>query len=455
MHNVDMKPYMPPLPLHIPTEVCENVVDMLFSWSTKDTLTNIATLHSCALVCQDWRVRSQKSLFYLVQLSDNVSLHRLSIILDNGPHLRDYVYQIELTGYHLHNTTSIFTLFPAVFAGKLPNLRRIDVVHYSETVETRFPKTMVSPKAKSIPFIPLHRHFSAVLRSFTTVSELYLIRTTFRSFSELLQTIRALTNLEDLVCMSVHWITTGGSHPGADFMQQPDRAAGRYILPPFMPKLRTLRLDNIALYRAKRLILTNGPHLNLNVLSLTIPLSIGPEERADGGGNDLSSCTALEELVLWLMPQFSVDTHGEFVTALLASWKPRSLEPSLVLQASLEMEFTCRAFADVLRSIGAITEAWLQTVEQAHPEDGSVNATCMKYKLVVQLCDWETEKERWEDHLKSCFPTWLQLGQLNLTFCAAQYKHREWAKEKISPKSDTSIPASRAEKINSSVPIKV
>ncbi|KAM5545204.1 hypothetical protein V8D89_001315 [Ganoderma adspersum] len=394
-----------PSPLYIPTEVCKNVVNMLFSVNTEETLTNIATLHSCAFICRDWHVRSQRRLFYLVQLSDSTSLHCLSTILDNGPHLHDYVYCVELTGYHLHNTTSIFALFPHVFAGKLPNLAELDVG---------------SPRQLSLPKPTVHR-------SFTTVLELYLVQTTFRSFSELPQTIRALTNLQQLTCVSVHWISTGGSHPGADFMQQPDWATGRHTLPPFVPKIRRLWLSDIALYGAERLILMNRQHLKQ--LDLMIPLSDSPEEPTDGmyctillkqlvvyGGNDLSSCTALEKLVLWLMPQFSVDTHGEFVTALLASWKPRCLEPLLVLQASIQTDFTCRAFADVLRSVGAITETWLQTVEQAHPTDGSVNAACMKYKLVVWLCDWETEKEWWSDHVDSCFPTWLQLERLSGIF---------------------------------------
>ncbi|KAM5538356.1 hypothetical protein V8D89_007958 [Ganoderma adspersum] len=457
INNIDMKPYMPPLPPHIPTEVCENVVDKLFSRNPEDTLTNIATLHSCALVCRAWRVRSQRRLFYKVQLSDSTSLHRLSTIFDNGPHLRDYVYQVELTGYHLHNTTSIFALFPHVFAGKLPNLELIDVVHFPEAAETRFPKTAASPKAKSIPFIPLHPHFSAILRSFTTVSTLHLVQTTFRSFSELLRTIRALTNLEELACLSVRWTTTGGSHPGADFMQQPDWAAGRlgHTLPPFVPKLRTLVLYDIALYGMERLILTHGPRLTL--LNLTIPLS-------HGEGIDLGSCTALEKLELSFMSGFSVDTHGELVKDVLASWKPRRLEPLLALKCSSERRFTRRAFADVLRGLGAITEAWLQTVEEPHlaGDSESVNDTCRKYKLDVQLHDWETEKEWWAGHVRSCFLTWLQLGRLSWSFKtreytldSAYYEGEIWAEEEESLKLGTSIPASHVEEVDSCSSTKV
>ncbi|KAM5545185.1 hypothetical protein V8D89_001296 [Ganoderma adspersum] len=431
--NVDVE-RSTPLPLRIPTEVCENIIDMLYSFDARETLTNVGTLHSCALVCWAWR------------LSDNTSFRRLSIILDDGPHLRDYVYQVELTGYHLHNTTSIFSLFPVVFAGKLPNLKRIDVVHFSETDETGFSKTTVSPKAKSTPYIPLHPHFSAILRSFTAVSILYLEETTFRSFSEFLRMIRALTNLHELSCVSVRWITTGSSHPGADFMQQGDWTAGRHAFPPFVPKLRELTLDDIALYGAERLVSMYGSRLTY--LYLAVPLSEGLEE-LNGGGINLDSCTALDKLVLFLTPHFSMDTHAGFVKDLLFSWKPRHTEPYLELCLSGASIFTRQAFADALRDLGRITEAWLQTVEEPHPTGESGNETRIKYKLRVHLYDWKAEEEGWEDHLKSCFPTWEQLQRLSWSFETPQDKHDEWAKEEESPKSDTSIPSSRVEEVDS------
>lgn len=88
----------------------------------------------------------------------------------------------------------------------------------------------------------------------------------------------------------------------------------------------------------------------------------------------------------------------------------------------------------------------------------------------VQIYDWEAEEEWWKDHLKSCFPTWEQLKRLswrfetreyaldsggvinlNLIFCVARTKFYEWAQEEEfeSPKSDTSIPASRVEEVDS------
>ena len=294
-----------PPPLHIPTEVCENIIDMLYSEITEDTLINITTLHSCVLVCGAWRVRSQRMLFYLVQLSDTISFRRLSATLDYGQHLRDYVRHVELTGYHLHNTTSIFSLFPIVFAGRLPNLERIDVVHLFEARDTRFSRASDSPKAKFLPYIPLHPRFPAFLSSFTAVSELVLNDTTFHSFTEFARMLHGLPNLEELTCISVSWIAPGGSHPSADFTKQPDWTACRdrslRWLPPFAPKLCKLwvcsgtistirpcyeitlahfQLMNLPLHGAESLILTRGPHLVW--LEMTIPLPNSPEEPIRG-----------------------------------------------------------------------------------------------------------------------------------------------------------------------------
>ncbi|KAM5545177.1 hypothetical protein V8D89_001288 [Ganoderma adspersum] len=185
---------------------------------TEDALDNIATLRSCALVCHDWRVRSQRMLFYKIQLSDTISFHRLSTILDDDHRLRGYVYQVELTGHHLHYTTSIFALFPVVFAGKLPNLEQVDVVHFSETEETRFPKAVIF------------------------------------SFTEFARMLHGLPTLEKLACISVRWITPGGSHPGADFTKPHDWTAGRHSFPPFAPKLRKLTFHDVALYGVERMI---------------------------------------------------------------------------------------------------------------------------------------------------------------------------------------------------------
>ncbi|PIL32934.1 hypothetical protein GSI_05052 [Ganoderma sinense ZZ0214-1] len=260
-----------PEALHVPTEVCENIIDMLYSNTGRDTLHNIAALHSCALVCRAWRVRSQKMLFYKVMLLEVTPLHKFAAVLDDGQHLRDYVHQVSLVGYHLHTTTSIFTLFAAVVSRKLPNLERIDVVHL-ESPATWCPRPPDPPKFKELPCIPIHPHFPAFLSTFTAVSHLRLEFITFRSFSEFARMLHALPNLEGLTCRSIDWLTPGGSHPGAGFTRQPDWEDGRCTAPPFAPKLRRLQLADMDKYGLERLIWTRGPHLTS--LTLTIPLLI-------------------------------------------------------------------------------------------------------------------------------------------------------------------------------------
>ena len=279
--------------LNIPTEVCEHIIDMLYSTYPSDTVKDLATLHNCALVCRAWRVRSQKTLFYRVQLSDNTSVRQLSAILDTRWHLRDYVHEIELTGYHLHTTTSIFALFPVIFAQTLPNLKQIYVAHLSESSAKWYPRKSESdpPKFKLLPYIPLHPRFPAFLSPFTSVSVLYLAWTTFRSFNEFARMIHGLPNLEALSCDSVRWIT-----PGADFIGQPGWAA-RIVLPPFAPKIRRLhvgspivsisvllltssKLTDIAEYGVEKLIRTRGRHLA--GLDLTIPLSVNVDKQDNG-----------------------------------------------------------------------------------------------------------------------------------------------------------------------------
>ncbi|KAI1784981.1 hypothetical protein LXA43DRAFT_171537 [Ganoderma leucocontextum] len=434
----------PPAVLHLPTEVCENIIDMLYSEYADDTVENIATLHSCSLVCRDWRVRSQRMLFYKVQLADGTSLHRLSTILDAAQDLRGYVHGVDLLGYHLQTTASIFTLFPVVLAGKLPNLRRIDILHVPQG-STWFPRTSDLPaKAKSLPYIPLHPRFPTFLSSFTAVSILRLESTTFRSFSEFARMLHGLPNLETLACDGVRWITLGG----ADFTKPPYWVAWRRILPPFAPKLRTLWLLDIPMDGAERLILTRGPHLVW--LEMTIPLSSDSiEEPARGGGIDLSSCPGLQTLEISLARGFSMVTHAGFVNELLTSWEPQHLEPVLVLRVYQESQFTRRGFADILRGLGTVIETWLQTVEEPSSAGGSEDHHGVQYRLLVVIYDWEAEREWWSDHVDTCFPTWLQLGLLSWDFNTPLSAPFQWAAEKESPQSDA-IPQSQLEDVTSS-----
>lgn len=138
----------------------------------------------------------------------------------------------------------------------------------------------------------------------------------------------------------------------------------------------------------------------------------------------MSSCTGLRTLFLALTPQFSTEKHAGFVKDLLGSWKPRHPEPVLKFAALREDGFTRQGFADVLRGLGIIVEAWLQTLEKPHPagEAASKDNPCgMQYQLDVEIYDWEAEWKWWSDHLERCFPTWSQLRRLSWRLCTREH----------------------------------
>ena len=98
------------------------------------------------------------------------------------------------------------------------------------------------------------------------------------------------------------------------------------------------------------------------------------------------------------------------------SWTPQHSGSKLRFRPQCENKFTRQSFADVLRSVGMIAEKWLQTVSKQPSEGDSGTDTQVKYQLVVPIHDWDAKGEWWEDHLKSCFPTWLTLKRFAWSF---------------------------------------
>ncbi|PIL32980.1 hypothetical protein GSI_05098 [Ganoderma sinense ZZ0214-1] len=402
--------------LHIPTELCESIIDMLYSGNASDTFEDMSTLRSCSLVCRSWRVRAQRMLFYKVQLSDGVSLRRLSAILDTGQHLRGYVHEVVLVGHFLQTTASILPLFPVVFSGKLPNLYQLDIGSLQESDMAWF------------------------LSSFTGISHILLYSTTFRSFSEFARMLHGLPNLENLACSFVRWLTPGGSYPGTDITSEPEWLPDGRTLPPFAPKLRRLWFRGIATYGADKLVRTRGPHLTW--LSLGVPLPANSDEPAHGqdmstvvsssiaeGKIDLSSCSGLRTLDISLTPEFSKDPErslDEF-RSILTSWKPRHPKPFLELKPFGHTRFTRETFTEILYALGPVVDTWLRTVEELSldvPADGDPSRDTLhgvKYQLAVEIHDWEAEREWWSDHIASCFPTWLRLGRLHMDFSTRKW----------------------------------
>ena len=108
----------------LPVEICENVIDMLYSADWVDQVRHTRALRSCALVCRALRIRSQRNLFYSVELHNMQEMHKFSAILGNGPHLCDYVREVVLIGHTLHTATGLLSFFPLALHGRLPGFVR-------------------------------------------------------------------------------------------------------------------------------------------------------------------------------------------------------------------------------------------------------------------------------------------------------------------------------------------
>nr|VWO97954.1 Uncharacterized protein [Ganoderma boninense] len=227
-------------PPFVPVEVCEHIIDMLYSESdVAEGLEYTATLHSCALVCRAWRVCAQRTLFYSVHLINVASLYKFAAVLKTSRHLEVYVYEVTLSGRSLHTTASMLSPFIAIFPdAKLPNLQRLAVLSvpsYASWYPSTAHSASISPKARPLRHMPLHSHFSTWLSAFTTLSRLEFEGTYFRSFGEFTRMVASLPNLRSLVCTVVKWNTLGGEFPG-----QTTDGTDAWSRPPFPLKLESL-----------------------------------------------------------------------------------------------------------------------------------------------------------------------------------------------------------------------
>ena len=139
---------------------------------------------------------------------------------------------------------------------------------------------------------------------------------------------------------------------------------------------------------------------------------------------DLSSCSGLRTLDLALTPEFSEDLDKSIgqLESILDSWKPQHAKPFLELMPFGHARFTREDFSDVLYALSPVIDTWLhdQTVEaQSQATDGVPGETSngVQYQLSIEIHDWESEMERWADHIAGCFPTWLRLRRLHMDFC--------------------------------------
>ncbi|EJF57282.1 hypothetical protein DICSQDRAFT_25667, partial [Dichomitus squalens LYAD-421 SS1] len=187
-----------------PIEVCENIIDMLYSVYLIDQVEHSRALHSCALVCRAWRVRSQRNLFYAVVFHDLAAIEKLSTVLDNAPHLCEYVHEVTLIGRTLHTTASPLSLLPIALHGKLPKLQAVTIKHVSEH-EDWYPSAseLESKSTKSLQYLPLHPRFSLFFSAFTSLATLQIYESTFRHFSDFARMIDSLPALQILMCIEV------------------------------------------------------------------------------------------------------------------------------------------------------------------------------------------------------------------------------------------------------------
>ncbi|PIL26624.1 hypothetical protein GSI_11290 [Ganoderma sinense ZZ0214-1] len=429
--NTDMATTAPPLARHIPMEVCENFIDMLYSpyRDFSDELENFAALRSCALVCRDWCIRAQRMLFYAVHLNDAASLYRFAAVLQAGPHLYACVHEVTLISRSLHTTASVLTLFPAVFAGKLPNLQRFRVWRMSDSEsDAWFPATPESgsAKAKALPHAPLHPHFPVLIASFTTISTLQLAYIMFRSFGEFARVVYSLPTVETLMCHSVAWTTLG---PLPAFMGTNGYSGRRTSR--FAPNLRLLKYFASSIYGIQRLISACGPHLPRLWISFPLPDSLTELENNKGEGLDLSSCSALQKFTVRPTAEFSTDERfGYLLSTMLSSWKNPQPHAQLAFGVWYQTcHFTRQGYADILNALGTTADGWLEDMQKASDTtdvSGDTSANGSECQVFVRIYDWESRREWWWGHITASFPTWAKLGRLELGYSMPSTPRYQW-----------------------------
>lgn len=188
----------------LPVEICENVIDMLYSADWVDQVRHTRALRSCALVCRALRIRSQRNLFYSVELHNMQEMHKFSAILGNGPHLCDYVREVVLIGHTLHTATGLLSFFPLALHGRLPRLRTFDVGHGKEDSVGPIRTPELGSTNAIVDHLPLHPRFPLFLSAFTTITSLTVHNVTFRHFNDFLAMVHALPSLRNLICQKVH-----------------------------------------------------------------------------------------------------------------------------------------------------------------------------------------------------------------------------------------------------------
>ncbi|TBU38944.1 hypothetical protein BD309DRAFT_970812 [Dichomitus squalens] len=411
---------------------------MLYSLPIVERLENTRTLHHCALVCRAWRVRSQRNLFYSVILHDLPALQKFSAVLDNAPHLCDYVYELTLVGRTLHTTTSPLSPLPIALRGKLPNLQEVTIIRVCED-EDWYPSASESESAKSLQYLPLHPRFALYFSAFTTVSRLHIVDITFGHFNDFARMITSLPAFQLLECTRVRCVALGplpfSMKSRADEIHAPAR--------PFAPNLQELRLWSVDIHCVQRLVSACGPRLR--ELAVSMPLFHDAEMVLPGDpttestvGVDLSLCSTLDRFDIWLDPELVTEGQSlDKLKAMLDSWDSELPFQNVHLQPFYEQDFTRQGFTDLLATVGRVLEELLHDSSAPPSADGEVGEQGGRWRVWVDVYDWEVWRGWWWTHVQKCFPTLAKSNGLTMTFNPPPYDLYKWKDSDVMPTTPT------------------
>ncbi len=154
------------------------------------------TLQNCALTCRAWVPRCQLNLFrcIIVAPTGAEQLYRLARILDDSPHLREFVHEIKVSMSKRKAEKQLigreaFEVLPILLSGKVPALRTL----------------RVSAVNKNASALILYPSFFATLPQLRSITTLELYHVTFARFGELARMLSILVNLRFLKCNHVRW----------------------------------------------------------------------------------------------------------------------------------------------------------------------------------------------------------------------------------------------------------
>ena len=134
-------------------------------------------------------------------------------------------------------------------------------------------------------------------------------------------------------------------------------------------------------------------------------------------GLNLSVCSILQELRLFLDPELATDEQSlDMLKAMLSSWDVDVPLQHVHLAAYYEYEFTRQACADLFRKMGQILEGWIggPPVPSRASREASEQHTIRQ--VCVRLYDWEVWEHWWWAHITGCFPTFAKSDRLHKAY---------------------------------------